>query len=127
MGSILGSDASEWVIQLFLAWLRDREGAVYMLVGFLFPGLVGINDMLNDLEVIRTAFLIHIGMFVFILFQAVDQDPRAVCASLSGLVAWLSESSGVTMSFCQKTHCEPRSLFHDPGGLRGSIAHAPVC
>ena len=203
---------------LFLAWLRDREGAVYMLAGFLCLGMVGINDMLNDLEVIRTAFLIHIGMFVFILFQAValslrfarafhavedlsaelgekngaleeeiherarlereivhlseeerrrishalhdglcqlltgarlrcsalkrkwpmgqgesrelaelsslleesvdqayelssglwpvDQDPRAVCASLSGLVARLSESSGVAMSFCQKTHCE---------------------
>jgi hypothetical protein len=54
MGSILGSDASEWVIQLFLAWLRDREGAVYMLVGFLFPE-IGVHPRSNSAPACRTA------------------------------------------------------------------------
>ncbi|QEM69567.1 sensor histidine kinase [Geobacter sp. FeAm09] len=52
------------------AKLSRREGATFILVGFLILGLVGLNDMLYDLHLIRSLFLIPVGMFVFILFQA---------------------------------------------------------
>lgn len=55
---------------LFRAMRRGREGASYILVGFIALGLAGINDMLCDLQLIRSVYLIHVGMFVFILFQA---------------------------------------------------------
>jgi signal transduction histidine kinase len=49
---------------------RGREEATFLLAGFLVLGLVGANDMLYDLRVIHSVPLIHVGMFVFILFQA---------------------------------------------------------
>lgn len=50
---------------------KGREGATFLLAGgFFILGLVGVNDMLFDLEVIRSIYLIHVGMLVFILFQA---------------------------------------------------------
>lgn len=58
------------LVMLAKAKLRGREGATFILVGFLILGLVGLNDMLYDLHLIRSTYLIPVGMFVFILFQA---------------------------------------------------------
>jgi signal transduction histidine kinase len=56
--------------KLYLAKIHGEEGASFILIGFFVLGLVGINDMLNDFGVIHTAFLLPVGMFVFILFQS---------------------------------------------------------
>ncbi|WP_243439167.1 sensor histidine kinase [Fundidesulfovibrio soli] len=56
--------------RLFTAWRRGREGAAFILWGFLVLGVVGINDMLADMGLIHSVYLLPVGMFVFILFQA---------------------------------------------------------
>jgi signal transduction histidine kinase len=61
---------------LYRAWRQGREGASYILLGFLFLGFVGINDMLNDMRLIHTAYIIPVGMFIFILFQALALSLR---------------------------------------------------
>jgi signal transduction histidine kinase len=57
------------LIALFKAWRRGREAAGYILLGFLMLGLFAANDMLCDMGVIRSIYLIHVGMFFFILSQ----------------------------------------------------------
>lgn len=61
---------------LYRAMAKGREGAAFILLGFLVLGLVGINDMLCDMQLINSVYLLHIGMFVFILFQAVALSLR---------------------------------------------------
>jgi signal transduction histidine kinase len=55
--------------RLFSAWRRQREGAGFMLTGFLLLGGIACNDMLFDLQIIHTTYLIQLGMFLFILTQ----------------------------------------------------------
>ena len=57
------------LLRLFRARRLRREGAAYLLVGFAILGGVAVNDMLNDLQLIRTAYLLPAGMFCFILAQ----------------------------------------------------------
>jgi len=58
------------VVMLFRAMRKGREGASFILLGFIVLGGVGINDMLFDLQLIRSVYLIHLGMLIFVLFQA---------------------------------------------------------
>jgi signal transduction histidine kinase len=58
------------LLMLHRARLRGREGASFILVGFLILGLVGLNDMLLDTGFIHSTHLIQVGMFVFIQFQS---------------------------------------------------------
>ena len=46
-----------------------REGASFILFGFGILGLIAANDMLNDLQVFRSAYLFPVGMFFFIISQ----------------------------------------------------------
>ena len=48
---------------------RGREGASFILWGFAVLGGFAINDMLSDLGVIDSIYLIHVGLFFFILAQ----------------------------------------------------------
>ena len=57
------------LVQLIRAFRRKREGAGFILVGFLVLGIIAVNDMLYDLNVIRSVYLIHVGIFFFILSQ----------------------------------------------------------
>ena len=58
------------LIMLGRAIRSKREGAPYIVVGFSFLGIVAVNDMLYDLQVIRSVYLMEAGMLGFILFQA---------------------------------------------------------
>lgn len=63
------------MILYFLAWLiaatrGRREGALSILAGFIVLGATGINDMLLDMQLIRSVFLMHVGLLVFVLSQA---------------------------------------------------------
>jgi two-component system, sensor histidine kinase ChiS len=58
------------LFKLYRARKKGREGATFILAGFLILGLIAVNDMLYDLQVIHSIYLIQVGMFVFILFQA---------------------------------------------------------
>ena len=57
------------LLRLFRARRLRREGAGYLLAGFAILGLLAVNDMLNDLQLIRTVYLVPAGMFCFILAQ----------------------------------------------------------
>jgi signal transduction histidine kinase len=64
------------LVMLFRAMRTGREAAVLILAGFLVMGATGINDMLYDLQLIQSVYLIHIGMFIFIFFQAIALSIR---------------------------------------------------
>lgn len=59
-----------FLIGLVKAARRHREGAQFILTGFVILGGVGINDMLLDMQAIRSVFLMHVGLLVFVLCQA---------------------------------------------------------
>ncbi|MBU1003154.1 MAG: histidine kinase [Proteobacteria bacterium] len=62
--------------RLYRAWRRGREGAHFIFLGFLVLGLIGINDMLNDLRIINTTPLLVLGMLIFIMSQAFALSQR---------------------------------------------------
>ncbi len=55
---------------LVRAWRRKRVGAGLILIGYMVLGITLVNDMLTDTQMIRSVFLIPVGMFVFVLFQS---------------------------------------------------------
>ena len=55
---------------LFRAWRAKRVGAGLILIGYMILGMTLTNDMLTDMHVIRSVFLIPVGMFIFLLFQS---------------------------------------------------------
>ena len=55
--------------RLIVARRHGREGAGFILWGFALLGGIAINDMLCDLWFIRSVYLIHVGLFFFILAQ----------------------------------------------------------
>lgn len=55
---------------LVRALSNRRDGAAFILVGFLVLGAGGLNDMLKDVQVLGTAYLLPVGMLVFVLSQA---------------------------------------------------------
>ncbi|MDR3553397.1 MAG: ATP-binding protein [Syntrophobacteraceae bacterium] len=58
------------LVMLARAGKKGRAEANLFVAGFFILGLSGVNDMLFDLQVVRSIYLIQIGMFVFILCQA---------------------------------------------------------
>lgn len=59
-----------FLARLLVAVRRNRQGAGFILIGFVVLGSAGINDMLYDLQVFRSVFVMHIGLLVFVLCQA---------------------------------------------------------
>ncbi len=55
---------------LALTMKRKREGSVILLVGFVFLWIIVANDILHANQVIHTAYLLPVGIFMFILSQA---------------------------------------------------------
>lgn len=111
---------------LFTAVRREREGASFIFLGFVVLGLSGINDMLCDLHLIRSVYLIHAGMFVFILFQAVALSLRfsrafSAVEKLSGeladknlaLEAEMAERNRLEREIVNVSEDERRRISHD--------------
>jgi signal transduction histidine kinase len=63
-------------VRLLQAWRRGRDGAAYILSGFLFLGFLGINDMLQEMRLIHTATIIAVGLLGFVLAQALALSRR---------------------------------------------------
>ena len=79
-----------YVLQrMALARRRGREGAGFILCGFALLGGIAINDMLCDLGIIRSVYLIHVGLFFFILAQGL-----ALALQFSRAFASVEELSG---------------------------------
>ena len=97
--------------RLFAAWRRGREGAAFILGGFLVLGAVGINDMLTDMGLIRSVYLLPVGMFVFILFQAFALSLRfsRAFASVEKLSVELErKNAAVEREMAERTRLERR-------------------
>ena len=59
-----------YVLQrMLVAVRRGREGARFIMWGFAALGSIAVNDMLCELGYIRSVYLIHVGLFLFILAQ----------------------------------------------------------
>ena len=58
------------VVSLTYAYRKHLTGAGVMIVGFLIFFLCFINDLLNEESIISTGRFLHIGIVVFIFFQA---------------------------------------------------------
>jgi signal transduction histidine kinase len=112
--------------RLYRALRLGREGSAFLFAGFLQLGLIGINDMLFDLHLIRSTSLIAPGMLVFILCQAFALSRRlsqAFCAveSLSGqleqqnlnLEAEIAERSRLERQIINISEDERRRMSQD--------------
>lgn len=64
------------VYKLILACVRQRDNARLLLAGFVILGLAGINDMLDETGYIQTGSQIQVGLFFFLLFQALALSRR---------------------------------------------------
>lgn len=54
-----------------LAKKEQRDGSLLIVSGFFFLILTVVNDIMNNHNLIKTVTLSHIGLFLFILFQAI--------------------------------------------------------
>lgn len=58
------------LVFLLRAWRARREGAGISLIGFAILGCIASNDMLHDLKLIDTIYLMPLGMSLFIFAQS---------------------------------------------------------
>ena len=58
------------IVFLTRAYRAQREGATSFLIGFAVLGCIGTNDMLFDLHLIKTIYLMPLGMSLFIFAQS---------------------------------------------------------
>lgn len=58
------------LVFLLRAWRARREGAGIFLIGFAILGCIASNDMLHDLKLIDTIYLMPLGMSLFISAQS---------------------------------------------------------
>jgi signal transduction histidine kinase len=64
------------IVRLYSCFRQGRDGALFILCGFIVLGVIAINDMLFHSGLIESAYLIQTGMFVFVLFQALALAQR---------------------------------------------------
>ena len=67
-------------MSLYKAWRKGREGASFILMGFVAIGLIAINDILNVLRFIPSRPLMIQGVLIFILSQAFALSHRLLHA-----------------------------------------------
>jgi signal transduction histidine kinase len=113
------------LVWLFAAMRRKRQGALFILLGCLALGSAGLNDMLYDMQLIRSVYLTHLGMFVFILFQAFALSLRFARAFTA--VEWLSDeladkNLSLEKEMAERTRLE-REIVNVSEEERRSISH----
>ncbi|MCK5691477.1 MAG: sensor histidine kinase [Bacteroidales bacterium] len=55
---------------IVLAWIRGRSHAPAYTLGLLILFIGALNDMLNEIEVIETLYVVHYTMFIYLLVYA---------------------------------------------------------
>lgn len=58
------------LLLMLRAMARKREGAAVIMGGFLLLGCAGINDILHDLQIIHSVYLVYVGVLLFLLAQS---------------------------------------------------------
>jgi two-component system sensor histidine kinase ChiS len=116
--------------QLTRAVLRRRQGAALILVGFCLFAVAGVNDILHDLEIIQTASLTTVGVFVFLLFNTAMLsirfsrayvDVEKLSQSLESKNEELHRLDQLKDEFLAKTSHELRTPLHAINGLAESL------
>jgi signal transduction histidine kinase len=64
------------------AWINQKEGSSYFLLGFLVLAACVVNDILHNAFVIQTKQLFYVGLFVFVFSQAIVLSKRFSLAFL---------------------------------------------
>ena len=100
-----------YIVCLFRAWRARRAGADLILIGYIILGATLINDMLLNMQMINSAFLIPLGMFVFMLFQSFALARRFTMAFAS--VETLSEKLEEQNDILQADMAEHIRLEHE--------------
>ncbi|MCA1950965.1 MAG: adenylate/guanylate cyclase domain-containing protein [Treponema sp.] len=59
------------LVCITIAWIRKRENAALILIGFLLFTITAINDVLYSKNIIATAYMLPLGLFSFIFLQAI--------------------------------------------------------
>ncbi|MFH2129178.1 MAG: sensor histidine kinase [bacterium] len=77
---LLISWCSYLLVVLILAVKRKRRGSIFLLLGGMALFLSGLNDILYNNLLLNTGMLFPLGMFVFILFQALVMAQRSSTA-----------------------------------------------
>ena len=114
------------LFRLAAAWRRHREGAAFILAGFAFLGLIAANDMLYDLQVIHSVYLIHVGMFFFIIaqgfalalsfsraFSSVERLSSELAGRNAALEQEVAERTRLEREIVNISEHERRCLSHD--------------
>ena len=115
-----------FLVCLVLAVSRRREGAQFILVGFVILGGAGINDMLLDMQIIRSVFLMHVGLLVFVLcqafalslrfsraFTAVERLSGELAAMNASLKQEMDESNRLAHEIVNVSEEERRRISHE--------------
>ena len=100
-----------YIFCLFRAWRAKRAGADLILIGYIALGATLVNDMLLNMQMINSIFLIPIGMFVFMLFQSFALARRFTMAFAS--VEMLSEKLEEQNEILQADMAEHIRLEHE--------------
>ncbi len=120
-----------FIIAYFLTSLvravrRHRQGAQFILAGFVILGAAGINDMLLDMQAIRSVFLMHVGLLAFALcqafalslrfsgaFAAVEQLSSELAEMNASLKKEMSESKRLARELVNVSEEERRRISHE--------------
>ena len=100
-----------YIVCLFRAWRAKRTGADLILIGYIILGVTLVNDMLLNMQMINSVFMIPIGMFVFMLFQSFALARRFTIAFAS--VETLSEKLEEQNEILQADMAEHIRLEHE--------------
>ncbi len=109
---------------------RKRDDALVLLAGYLVLALSGGNDMLYDGRIIDTAYLLPLGLFLFIIFQAFALSMRSSRAfvAVENLSAELIEKNieltrkdVLKDEFLANTSHELRTPLHGMIGIAESL------
>lgn len=60
-----------YLLRLFVCFRKGYDGAVFLLIGALLLFTASVNDILSHSGVIQSPYMITLGLFVFVLCQAI--------------------------------------------------------
>ncbi len=113
---------------LIRAFLKERYGIKTFFVGLLFFSAAVVNDLLFAMGVIRTAYLFHVGSFIFMLSQAVILIRKYARAfqTIEIQEADLNRKNEQLVQELQHRETIEKARRESEALFRAAVKHAPV-